>query len=148
MGVCFTRQKTGQKYDLETLCKLPRFLPRITKGIVTNVYDGDTITVAAPLGGEWYRFSVRVKGVDTPELRSKCAKERDEAIVSRNYTRSACLHKHVVLTSHTKEKYGRVCANVILPSGRNLASLLIAHGFGTPYDGGRKSVWRPRAALN
>ena len=47
---------------------------------VTSVYDGDTIKVeAAVWPGITWAGSVRVLGVDTPELRAKCPEEKAAA---------------------------------------------------------------------
>ncbi len=48
---------------------------------VIKVYDGDTFTVEAyPLPGLEAKASVRVDGVDTPEIRGKCEAEKQKAI--------------------------------------------------------------------
>jgi len=48
---------------------------------VVKVYDGDTFTVEAfPWPGITATASVRVNGVDTPEIRGKCEAEKQKAI--------------------------------------------------------------------
>lgn len=130
------KHKSG--YDIDTLGSLPRFLPKIQYGIVVKVVDGDTIHVASPLGTSWYKFSVRVLGVDTPEIHSKDQKERDAAYLAKKFVVEHCLHKRVTFCEHVREKYGRVCAKVILPDGRDLAKVLIKENLGNPYSGGTK----------
>jgi endonuclease YncB( thermonuclease family) len=58
-------------------------LPDIKYGQVIKVYDGDTITIATPLFNgdevphiETYRFNIRLRGINTPELRTKNNQER------------------------------------------------------------------------
>jgi endonuclease YncB( thermonuclease family) len=54
----------------------------ITEGYVLKVYDGDTITIASKLPFEnspIYRFSVRLAGIDTPEIKGKTEKEKHMA---------------------------------------------------------------------
>ena len=144
MGVC-TSQSSEQKVvgdpvkrSLIALKTLPRFLPRIKEGIVIDVYDGDSITVAAELAGEWFRFSVRVRGVDTPEIRTRNIQEKAAAYRARQFVVVQCLHKKVSLVDHVKEKYGRCCARVILPCGSDLAKLLVEKKLGVEYNGGTK----------
>ena len=46
----------------------------ISRGQVIKVYDGDTITIASKLPFEsypLYRLSVRLNGIDTPEIKGK-----------------------------------------------------------------------------
>jgi endonuclease YncB( thermonuclease family) len=55
------------------------FVPPISSGEVIKVYDGDTITVAAQLPypeSPYYRFTVRLLGIDTPEMKGKSEEER------------------------------------------------------------------------
>jgi endonuclease YncB( thermonuclease family) len=51
---------------------------------VLDVYDGDTMTVAIPLHDKIYRFSVRLNGIDTCEIKSKDMVNKAQAIRSRN----------------------------------------------------------------
>jgi endonuclease YncB( thermonuclease family) len=61
----------------------------IKYGQVIKVYDGDTITIATPLFNgdevphiETYRFNIRLRGINTPELRTK-NNQKEMAIESR-----------------------------------------------------------------
>ena len=60
------------------------FIPPITRGKVIKVYDGDTLTIASRLPGNetLYRFSVRLGGIDCPEMKSKIASEKQVAQVA------------------------------------------------------------------
>ena len=69
-----------------TASNTPRFMPNVRRGKVTAVYDGDTLTVAArhDRQGMPYRFSVRLSGIDAPEIRGAAsANEKRSAIASR-----------------------------------------------------------------
>jgi endonuclease YncB( thermonuclease family) len=55
-----------------------QFHPEITVAKCIKVYDGDTITIACGLppyqpGNPVYRWSVRLRDIDSPEMRTKCA---------------------------------------------------------------------------
>ena len=120
------------------------FLPNIKFCKCIKVYDGDTITVAADLNGEWYRFSVRIKNLDTPEIRTTNAEEKEIAIIARDTLRELILGEIVELKNISREKYGRLLADVV--SGDiNCAEWLIGKKLGVEYDGGRKTTpasWR------
>ena len=90
------------------------FIPNFSKCKVVKVYDGDTITVAAYLKGnpQCYRFSVRLRGIDSPEIRTKNESEKAAAILSRDQLLVKILHKIVYLKNIGKEKYGRLLADV------------------------------------
>lgn len=110
---------------------------------VERVYDGDTFTVEAyPWPGVETRASVRVNGVDTPELRGKCPEEKALAVKARDFVKDRVLGGDVFLSGVKYGKYaGRVVADVTLMSGENLAQLLINEGLGVPYDGGKRKSW-------
>ena len=105
---------------------------------VLSVYDGDTITVEARIWpGLTWTGSVRVRGVDTPEIRGKCAAEKAAAIAARDFV----LGDAVTLAGVAHGKYaGRVVADVVLSDGRNLATVLIEAGY-APYEGGQRRGW-------
>ena len=112
-------------------------------------YDGDTIKVRIPnvhpLIGE--KVSVRVAGVDTPELVSADPCERAVARVSRNFVRSMLQHaSRIDLTDLRRDKYFRILADVVA-DGESVALALLAHGLAYPYDGGSKARidWCERA---
>lgn len=67
---------------------------RVVPAMVLGVYDGDTLTVALPIGGEGggeiVRMSVRMGGIDTPEMKSKLPENRARAIRARNRLIQLC----------------------------------------------------------
>lgn len=117
-------------------------LPGPVPAEVIRVYDGDTMTVRAHIWpGLTMETSVRLDGVDTPELRARCESERRAAEAARDKLRA--LAGEAVLLRHVRPgKYaGRVVAVVETVDGRNLAAALVAEGLGRPYDGGRRVGW-------
>ncbi len=108
---------------------------------VVSVYDGDTLTVdAQPWPAVTFRVSVRVDGIDTPEIRGRCQAEKDLAIQARDFVR-ATVGETVQLTKVHLGKYaGRVIA-VVWVGEQRLARVLIQAGLGRPYDGGAREGW-------
>ena len=109
---------------------------------VLSVYDGDTVRVEATMWpGLTWTGSVRVEGVDTPEIRGKCEEEKRKAVAAREFVRQR-VGKRVVLMNVKKGKYaGRVVARVRLADGSDLTELLIQAKLGRPYTGGRRQGW-------
>ena len=116
-------------------------VPGPIEATVVSVYDGDTFTAdAVPWPGQTNRVSVRVNGVDTPEIRGKCEGEKRRAVEARDFAR-ARLKGGVRLRNVRLGKYaGRVVADVYVGPD-NLADLLIAAGLGRPYHGGARRGW-------
>lgn len=51
---------------------------------LVDVYDGDTGKVVFKLFDRYYKFTVRIKGIDTAELHSKNKLLREKALEARN----------------------------------------------------------------
>lgn len=114
----------------------------ITGGQVIKVYDADTITIASKLpydASPLYRLSVRLNGIDTPEIKGKgiSNEEKEVAILARDFVSNLVLHKHVRLENIESEKYGRILADVYL-GDIHLNELLINERYAVKYDGGTK----------
>ena len=119
-----------------------QFIPPVEKGIVIKVYDGDTITIASKLpypSSPLYRFSVRLNGIDCPEIKGKDVsdEEKKAAIIARDVVSKMILYKDVVLKNIQSEKYGRVLADVYIDD-INLNEYLVTHRYAVKYDGGKK----------
>ena len=50
---------------------------------VVDVYDGDTIKIVAHIFGDYFKFDARLKGIDTCEIRSNIAANKDLAKKAR-----------------------------------------------------------------
>ena len=131
------------------------FLPPIKYGKVIKVYDGDTITIATKFtypNNVFHRFSVRIKGIDTPEIRRKNKKEKEFAILAKNCVSKLALNKIVELKNIDKEKYGRILADVYVLSFDdtldpknakkiNISEYLLKKKLAVAYNGGTKKNW-------
>ncbi len=110
---------------------------------VTSVYDGDTFKADAHIWpGQFIHTSVRVLGVDAPEIHSKCAKELELAEQAKAYVIDLLKSADVVdLRNIQTDKYGgRVEADVYVDN-QNLAALLINQNLGRPYFGEKRTGW-------
>lgn len=109
---------------------------------VVRVYDGDTFFVDIPglhpiIGDE---IGIRVRGVDTPEIRGDCDRERALARAARDFAAALLEDSDTVdLVSIERGKYFRIVATVLV-DGRDLAGALVAAGLGVPYGGDGPSV--------
>ena len=117
------------------------FVPSVHACKVIKVYDGDTITVAAKLHDSFpvNRFSVRLSGIDTPEMTSKNENEKKRAILAKTYLEHMLLNQTVVLKDVSTEKYGRILATVYI-NGTNVNELMLSNNYAVRYDGGKKKI--------
>lgn len=136
-------------WDRVTYDSAEKFVPPISYGKVVKVYDGDTITVATPLDytrAPIYHFSVRLRGIDSPEIRGSTTEEKTAAMVARDALSAKVLNQMVFLQNIDTEKYGRVLADVYLGSSeaaekQSINEWMLENHYATAYNGGTKVAW-------
>ena len=118
------------------------YIPELTHGKVVKVYDGDTITIASQLPGSstLYRFSIRLAGIDTPEIKSHNPVEKERAIYVRNQLHDLLFGKIICLTNISMEKYGRVLADIYLDD-LHVNEYMIRQKYAYKYNGGKKQIY-------
>ena len=119
------------------------FVFPITSGQVVKVYDGDTITIASRMpydNSPMYRFSVRLNGIDTPEIKGVTEDEKSMAIEARNKLSELIMNKRVFLKNVSSEKYGRILADVYLDDTIHINQWMIDNRYAVKYDGGKKNI--------
>ena len=106
-------------------------------------YDGDTCYVTAPtLPEPLQKMSVRILGIDTPEIRGECEEEKKLALEARALANKLFREAGTIEFGNLKwDKYGgRVLVDVYL-DGKNYKDEIINAGLARPYDGGTKQGW-------
>lgn len=112
----------------------------IKGGRVIKCYDADTITIASKLPykeSPLYRLSVRLTGIDAPEIKGKSEEEKELAKQARDFVSNLILNKYVRLENVESEKYGRILADVYI-GDVHLNELLIKERYAVKYGGGTK----------
>lgn len=107
---------------------------------VVSVYDGDTIKAIFPLNDKLYKWNCRLSGIDTPEIRTLSALEKQHGYLVRNALREKILNKVVSLKCGDLDKYGRLLVQVIHQE-ENINQWLIDNNYAFAYDGGTKQSW-------
>ena len=103
-------------------------------------YDADTITFnipnVHPLIGK--HISVRVRHVDTPEIKGKLPCEKDAARTAKKLTENILKNaKRIDLENVDKDKYFRILANVVV-DGKSLKDTLLKNNLAYAYEGKTK----------
>ncbi len=108
---------------------------------VASIYDGDTfkINLNCSLAVYCEKVPVRVRGVDTPEIKGKTAREKNLAQQAKSFTEKFLQEKPITLTNCGRDKYFRLLCDVQNGAGKDLAQELIKRDFGYSYQGGTKS---------
>ena len=106
-------------------------------------YDGDTITVSIPAYPEIIgkKISIRINGIDTPEMRGTKGLLKEKARNAKKLVASLCRKaKKLELRNMQRGKYFRIVADVYA-DGKSVADALIKNELAKKYDGGTKPVW-------
>lgn len=112
---------------------------------VRSIYDADTFKVHIP---EWpdivgKSISIRIRGVDAPELRGKCQIEKDAARLAKQFTVEKLRTAKVIeLKDIQRGKYFRLLSDVYV-DGVSLGQQLVSAGHARVYDGGKRKGWCP-----
>ena len=95
---------------------------------VTQVYDGDTITIGKS-------EKVRLMCIDTPEIRNNSHGNADtiNAIKSRDYLRSLILGQDVTVVRYGKDYYKRTLARIYLKDGREVNQIMVEQKMAVKY---------------
>jgi len=106
-------------------------------------YDGDTITFniknVHPLLGK--KINIRVSGIDTPEIRGKCIKEKFRAQDAKFFVENMCRSaKKIDLRNISRGKYFRILADVYCDDV-SISKKLIDNQLAVIYNGGKKISW-------
>ena len=116
-------------YETSTICD-----PKIV-----DVYDGDTFYVDLKAGKKIVskRLPIRVRGIDTPELRTKKLAEKKKALQAKKFTEKSLENSKIVLTNCARGKFFRLVCDVLVikkKSTFNLSAKLLESGFAKRYS--------------
>ncbi len=124
--------KTTPKFTLAQTCAAK----------CVSVYDGDTaqfVFHVAP-GAGCYRFSCRLLGYNSAEIKTNDPVEKKKAKESRDALANSILDKIVQLEIGDFDKYGRPLVRVF-HDGKNINEWMLEAGHGKPYTGSGSKDW-------
>lgn len=110
-----------------------------------KVYDGDTIQVVFCFAGTLSRFSIRMYGYNSAEIKSHDAEEKAAAVAARDALASLILGKIVDLEVLGEDKYGRLLGEVSCADSAgekiNVNKWMLKEGHGKEYYGEGEKNW-------
>jgi endonuclease YncB( thermonuclease family) len=113
---------------------------------IHGCYDGDTCTISIPTlpGIFGDRLSLRLAGIDTPEMKGKCDQEKLLASQAKTFLTQHLEQAHnIEIELVARDKYFRVLA-LIVADGLDLADEMVKAGLANAYGGGTKHRWCPK----
>lgn len=124
--------------DDETSAVTPKDIFTLSPEQIVEVYDGDTFKIDLPSQHPLFGddISVRVAGIDTPELKGSSDEVKALAYKAKNRTQELLSDaKRIELKNPQRDKYFRVLAEVWI-DGESLSEKLKSDGLAKDYDGG------------
>jgi endonuclease YncB( thermonuclease family) len=123
-----------------------------TKAVIPaeELYDGDTCKAIFYHQNKLVKFTVRMIGYDSPEMKPRLDKvnreaEKAAAIVAKNRLKQLIANPHqvIILQCGKWDKYGRLLGTIYLTTthhknGTSINQQMIDEGHGKAYDGGKK----------
>lgn len=106
---------------------------------LSRLLDGDTFTVDLPCTDDVFckDIAVRVRGIDTPESRSKNLKEKAAGLKAKQFAKVFLESGQVDLLNCTRDKYFRLLCDVSV-DGKDFATAILKAKLARPYNGGKK----------
>lgn len=113
---------------------------------VLRVIDGDTFEARVHVWpGLELATRVRLRSIDAPELKARCAAERAGAEAARDALRDILDERDVSIWSIGPDKYfGRIVAEVSTRRTANVSAALLDKGVVRAYAGGHRDGWCDR----
>ena len=128
---------------------------------VVNVIDGDTLSLVIPLFDKYFKFNVRINGIDTCEIHSNDIEIKDkglkakyrviEMLSKKDVKDVLCISRKQIIEIFNNiicivwieclefDKYGRLLANIFFDNKTtSIADILISEKLAYKYDGGTK----------
>jgi len=118
---------------------------------IIEVHDGDTIKTSLTLPTPLDAVSVRINGIDTPEMpaasyaitgklgRAKCVKEAELALKAKQFVLDATKgHPIMTVSNFGYGKYASRILGTVTVNGVDIGQALIDNNLAVPYDGGAK----------
>jgi endonuclease YncB( thermonuclease family) len=121
--------------------------PLFSRGIypaeVLRIADGDTFEARVQVWpGIAITTMVRLRGIDTPELKARCPEERLKAEAARAKLAAILAEGAVELRGVGLDKFGgRIDASASTQSTPDVSTALLRAGLGRSYAGGRRESW-------
>jgi micrococcal nuclease len=133
-----------ERIDPKTVPKVP-FQDKIIFARIEEIYDGDTVKIIVLFGETPVKLSLRILGIDTPEIKhaeGRLPEEHVAAVKVRDYMRSLFPKNIAKICIRDWDKYGgRILGELFLETGENVAEILIHGGWARPYRGEKKKPW-------
>ena len=131
-------------FRIHTNTKCEKYIPQVSSGLVTRVYDGDTIFINSYLDvgifPKQYEFCIRIRGIDCPEIKTKINNQKIVAKRAKKRVENLILNQNIKLQNISLDKYGRLLCDVITKDNMSIKEILLNEHLAVKYDGKTKKI--------
>lgn len=116
---------------------------------VLHITDGDTIKVAIYLFNNYYKFNVRLNGIDTCETKSKNDKNKELGIKAKERLKDLIENKIIWIKCYNFDKYGRLLADIYQDDQelKSYSDILLEEKLAYKYEGKTKLTEEEQISL-
>lgn len=109
-----------------------------TKAKCVKCYDGDTVHLVFLYNQKLCKWSCRLSGINTPEIRTKNIEEKKSGLQAKQFLEDQILDKIIDISIDDLDKYGRLLVTIKNNKGCNINELMVMNGYAIEYHGGKK----------
>lgn len=126
------------------------YLPGPYPAELIRVIDGDSIVARIRIWlGQDIVTTVRLQGLDTAELKSRCAAEKELALAAKSRLEELIGNQRIEIYDIHRDKYGgRVLAHIRTKDQGDVSQVLISENLARPYAGKKRGSWCQLAQAN
>lgn len=111
---------------------------------VSDVYDGDTITIIFNFSGSFFKEKCRLENIDTAEIRTKNLDEKKFALETKTFLSNLILDKIIYIKCGKWDKYGRLLGTLYINendinNNHSINNMLLNNGMAYEYNGKTKN---------
>ena len=131
------------KLDPDIIPSLP-WLNSYIDVYVYKVIDGDTVKILLLHDRSLFKFSIRIEGIDTPEIRGCSDLEKEAGLLVKEFLKKFIEKKIVTLYTTGNDKYGgRLIGSIFTKEEKlDIAEILLYKGYAKRYSGRvKKDPW-------
>ncbi len=108
----------------------------VSDATIEKIVDGDTLNIWIPVCCKRYVFPCRLRGIDTPEIRTKDMEEKASGLRAKQFVEQSLQDASIEVHCFEFDKYGRVLCDVYFTQKEEkqcLNQVLLQEGLAKPY---------------
>lgn len=110
-----------------------------TKAKCVRCIDGDSVHLVFNFNNKLWKWSCRLAGINTPEIRTSNLEEKEFGYKAKQKLEELILNKIVQIKVSDLDKYGRLLVQIWNSENKYINQFMIDQKLALPYHGGRKS---------